>query len=68
MIKITKPGNQPISKDVIYQEICFECGCEFECEIEDFTKIERSPDGYAYINCPCCGKEVRSLRNCYRSK
>lgn len=58
MIKITKIGKNLTKTKIIYTITCPECGCEFECEAEDFTKIEKAINGKRWIKCPCCNKEL----------
>lgn len=58
MIKIVKKGKLPKTYKALFRAKCDKCNCEFEFEMEDFTKIERRIDGYYFIACPCCGYEV----------
>lgn len=67
MIKIIKDGKKPIRYHTIYIITCPDCGCEFECGLEDF-KIEKTIDGNNIITidgnkiimCPCCNKELNT--------
>lgn len=58
MVKIIKNGKKPIKTKVIYTIKCSYCDCEFECEAEDFTKVEKAINGKRWIKCPCCDKEL----------
>ena len=58
MVKIIKEGRKPKKTKTIYTIICPDCRCEFECELSDFKRIERTLNGGKYIDCPCCGKEI----------
>lgn len=57
MIKIIKHGNKKETK-VIYIVTCPVCGCEFECETEDFFALERTPNGKKFIHCPDCDVDI----------
>lgn len=39
---------------------CRECGCRFECDSNELTKIDKALDeiGLKKIRCPNCSKEV----------
>ena len=68
MIRIIKDGKKPIKTKTIWQFKCPECGCDFECEIEDFKAMERN--GFScnkIIDCPYCGKELRTNRDFYKT-
>lgn len=62
MINIIKQGKNIKTAKIIYGITCPRCNCEFECEGSDFTSIEksityikeRSINGKATIQCPCC--------------
>ena len=56
-IKVIKHGKKETTK-IIYTINCPSCGCEFECEIEDFFALERTPDGKKFIQCPDWGEEI----------
>ena len=58
MIKIIKQGKKPKKYKTIYIITCPDCGCEFECELEDLKLIERTLNGDRVIKCPCCEKEL----------
>lgn len=59
MIKIIKEGKLLKGNKILFRAKCDRCGCEFEFEIEDFTKIERRLNGDYFINCPYCDYELR---------
>lgn len=54
MIKILKEGQLPKRTKPIYKITCKHCGCEFECEVNDFYRLERLLFGKAEIYCPTC--------------
>lgn len=54
MINIIKQGKNIKKTKIIYSVTCPRCDCEFECEGSDFAYIERSINGTATIQCPCC--------------
>lgn len=56
-VKVIKHGKKETTK-VIYIINCPNCGCEFECETEDFTAFERTPNGRKFLRCPDCGEEI----------
>lgn len=63
MIKIIKEGKLPKPQKTLFTVNCNKCNCEFEFEMEDFTKIERtvrSLDGCGryFIKCPYCNYEI----------
>ena len=60
MIKIIKDGVVPKKTKTIYTIVCDTCGCEFECEGEDFICLEKGLHMYRSIQCPCC-KNVLKL-------
>ena len=59
MINIIKRGTK-LQKNVIdpdkkYKVTCYNCGCEFECQDEDFIKLnETSP----FVKCPQCDCKI----------
>lgn len=53
MINIIKQGTIKKTKTV-YTIKCSCCGCEFECEGEDFLYMTKGLHGSAAISCPCC--------------
>lgn len=59
MIKIKKQGIKPKRYKYIYTIECNQCGCVFECEVQDFdiiTKDIQNPMGT--IECPCCNTQL----------
>jgi len=63
MIKIIKDGNPSRELTTIYEIHCRNCGCIFECEVEDFEKLSRDINNpLAWITCPCCGQEIEVNR------
>ena len=65
MIRIIKDGKRPEKKKTIWAFICPECSCQFECEIEDFAKIEKRLNGDKSIYCPCCHYELHTNKDPY---
>ena len=60
MIVIKKEGKKLKKYKIIYTITCPDCGCEFECELDDFKSIERRIDGDKVIECPWCHKEIHT--------
>lgn len=58
MINIIKHGKNIKKAKIIYYITCPRCDCEFECEGSDFAYIERSINGKATIQCPCCSATI----------
>ena len=58
-MEIIKHGNKNTKKtnDVKYEITCNHCGCVFRINFNEFTKIERTPNGNRYYNCPECNVE-----------
>lgn len=65
MIKIIKEGIKPKKMKTIWYFICPECGCEFECDLDDFETLEKKLEGDKSIHCPCCNNELHTNRNKY---
>lgn len=58
MIQIIKEGNL---KEPVMRFVCFNCGCVFEADKDDYKLIATSGD-LAYItNCPHCHKRVARM-------
>lgn len=68
MIKIIKKGKKPIKTKIIYTIKCPYCDCEFECDNEDFTKVEKAINGKRWIKCPCCDKELCLFSDDYTTR
>lgn len=62
MIKILKEGKIPKPTKVIYKTTCKHCGCEFEFEVDDCKKIERTPGGDMTVECPYCHIDITQAR------
>ena len=59
MINILKPGGIKTYTKYFYQITCPHCGCEFECELEDFKNLSKDiTKPLAWIDCPCCNIEL----------
>lgn len=59
MIKILKEGKKPIKTKTIFREECYQCGCEFEFEIEDCEYTDNNIDKRFYsIKCPTCNHSI----------
>ena len=65
MIKIIKNGVKPKKMKTIWTFKCPVCGCEFECELDDFKTLEKKLEGDKSVNCPCCNTELHTNRNKY---
>lgn len=68
MIKITKEGKLPKKDKILFTAKCSRCNCEFEFEIEDFTKIEKRLNGDYFINCPYCNYEIQGKYEYFNPK
>lgn len=67
-IKVIKPGIKSVKSRYVYLFVCPACGCIFDCETEDFKKIEKRLDGDATIDCPTCGVELHRITDCSYSR
>lgn len=63
MIKILKDGVIPKQKKLIFKTTCKNCDCEFEFELEDCSRVEKSLNGHITVGCPCCYARVIRARN-----
>ena len=68
MIKIIKQGKKPKQTKAIYKTTCSVCGCEFEFELEDCDKLEKSLNGNLYLYCPCCGEAICNKRDSFECR
>lgn len=66
MIKIIKNGDIPKKYKTIYKTECENCGCEFEFELEDCSRVARN--GEIVIECPCCKKELEKIRGWLKAR
>ena len=64
MIKIINKGKAKKKEKIIYILKCEVCGCDFECELEDFKTLSKSiTNPFATIDCPWCKTTVFCNRN-----
>lgn len=68
MIRVVKDGKKPVKTKTIWCFTCPDCGCEFECELEDFKYKEKRPGGDMALQCPCCEKELHTNKNFYTTQ
>lgn len=53
-MKILKEGNlEKAKKPAIFT--CFDCGCQFEANKDEYRLEEGQRDYYPLCDCPCCG-------------
>lgn len=68
MITIIKKGIPPKQYKIIYTTKCENCDCEFEFELEDCSRVERSLNGYINIECPCCKEKLERMKGYLKAR
>jgi len=58
MKKIIRMGKVPKKVKYIYTIECKQCGCVFECEVQDFDLISKDINPMGCIECPCCNTQM----------
>lgn len=77
-MKIIKEGKLPKKVELVFKGVCYNCGCEVECDDADLLPPSEVVSDAAtlvrygkYVECPTplCGKEIRvkDSRSCIRT-
>lgn len=65
-IIILRKPNKEHDRKPRYHITCLHCGCEFQCNREDFDRYAHTYAEKCMIKCPCCGEPIEFFADCCR--